>query len=95
MKINWKIRFKNPVFLIQLALALVLPILAYAGLSFQDLTSWAVLWGVVKNALGNPYVLGLAAVSVWNAINDPTTAGLCDSMRALGYDCVNESAKQE
>ena len=36
-------------------------------------------------ALRNPYVLGLVAMSVWNACNDPTTAGLTDSARALGY----------
>ena len=33
----------------------------------------------------NPYVLCLAAVSVWNALQDPTTPGLSDSTRALGY----------
>ena len=32
-----------------------------------------------------PYVLGLVIVSVFNAITDPTTAGLGDSERAMTY----------
>jgi len=28
-------------------------------------------------------------VSVWNAINDPTTKGLADSARAMTYDKPN------
>lgn len=40
---NLKVRFKNPVFIIQLILAILTPILAYAGLTLQDLTSWAKL----------------------------------------------------
>lgn len=35
--------------------------------------------------MSNPYVLCLATVSVWNALQDPTTPGLSDSTRALGY----------
>jgi phi LC3 family holin len=83
---NLKVRFKNPVFLVQLFLAIFTPILAYAGLTFQDLTSWPavgqLLWGAIKN----PYVLGLIAVSVWNALNDPTTEGLGDSTQAMKYE---------
>jgi len=37
---NLKIRFKNPVFIAQLFLSIFTPILTYAGLTFQDLTSW-------------------------------------------------------
>ena len=43
------------------------------------------LGALLMGALRNPYVLGLVAVSVWNACNDPTTAGLTDSARALRY----------
>lgn len=83
---NFKVRFKNPVFIVQLILAILTPILAYAGLTFQDLTSWAILGKVLIEALQNPYVLGLIIVSVWNAINDPTTEGLTDSKLAMTYD---------
>lgn len=82
---NLKVRFKNPVFIAQLILAILTPILAYAGLTFQDLTSWDALGKLLLGAISNPYVLGLIAVSVWNALNDPTTAGVGDSNRALTY----------
>ena len=82
---NWKVRFKNPVFIVELILAILTPILAYAGLTLQDLTSWQALGNILLGAIGNPYVLGLIAVSVWNALNDPTTSGVADSARAMTY----------
>lgn len=85
MKINWKVRFKNPVFVWQLVLAIVVPILAYAGLTVQDLTSWTKLGEILLMAVSNPYVLGLVAVSVYNAVTDPTTKGFNDSTRAMEY----------
>lgn len=83
---NLKVRFKNPVFIAQLILAILTPILAYAGLTVQDLTSWQALGEILLGAIRNPYVLGLIVVSVWNALNDPTTAGVTDSTQALTYD---------
>ncbi len=83
---NLKVRFKNPVFIAQLILAILTPILAYAGLTVQDLTSWQALGEILLGAIRNPYVLGLIVVSVWNAFNDPTTAGITDSTQALTYD---------
>lgn len=87
--INWKVRFKNPVFWVQVAVAIVLPILAYLGLSWEDMTSWAALGGIFLEAVRNPVILVSVAVSVWNAINDPTTKGLNDSYRAMTYDVPN------
>ena len=84
--INWKVRLRNPVFIAQLILAILTPILAYAGLTFQDLTSWEALANILIGAIRNPYVLGLIAVSVWNALNDPTTKGISDSERAMTYE---------
>lgn len=90
MKINWKVRCKNPLFWAQVLLAILTPILAYLGLNVNDLTSWSVVGNVLLAAVRNPYVLGLVVVSVWNAVNDPTTKGLSDSERAMGYDCPNK-----
>lgn len=89
MKINLKVRLKNPVFLAQLVLSVLTPILAYSGLTAKDLTTWYAVYDVLKGALLNPYVLGLVAVSVFNAINDPTTKGLSDSERAQSYQLPN------
>ena len=83
--INWKVRVKNPVFWVQIAVAVVLPILAYMGLGWEDMTSWAALGGIFLEAVKNPVILVSVAVSVWNAVNDPTTKGLGDSQRAMGY----------
>lgn len=82
---NLKVRFKNPVFIAQFILAILTPILAYAGLTLQDLTSWQALGDILIGAIQNPYVLGLIAVSLWNALNDPTTAGITDSIQAMAY----------
>ena len=40
---NLKVRFKNPIFIVQIILAILTPLLAYMGLTAQDLTSWAIL----------------------------------------------------
>ncbi len=87
--INWKVRFKNPVFYVQLLLAVLTPILAYMGLTMSDLTTWSAVGNVLLQAISNPYILGLVVVSVWNAINDPTTSGVSDSSKALTYNKPN------
>lgn len=87
MKINWKVRFKNPVFWISIVVAVIAPVLAYLGLNWQDMTTWAALGNLFMQAISNPVILVSILVSVWNAINDPTTKGLCDSLRAQGYEC--------
>ena len=48
--INWKVRFnlKNKTFLLRVAFALALPILAYFNLKLEDLVSW----GVILDLLG-------------------------------------------
>lgn len=83
---NWKVRLKNPIFIAQIVLAIILPILAYMGLTVEDLTTWGAVFNCVLLAVKNPYVLSLVVISVWNALNDPTTAGIKDSVRALNYD---------
>ena len=85
MKINWKVRIKNPYFWIQIGIAILMPILAYMGLTVEDLTTWGKVGQVLLEAISNPYVLGLVVVSVFNAIQDPTTKGLSDSDRAMTY----------
>ena len=82
---NLKVRLKNPVFILQIVLALLTPILAYAGITASDITTWGKLGELLFNAISNPYVLGLVGVSVWNALNDPTTKGIKDSISALSY----------
>lgn len=87
--INWKVRFKNPMFYAQLIIAVLTPILAYMGITAQDLTSWGALGGVLFEAIKNPYVLMLVVVSVYNAIVDPTSTGISDSLKVRSYDVPN------
>ncbi len=86
MKINLKVRFKNPLFYAQLILSILTPILAYTGLTTADITTWAKLGEVLLQAVSNPYVLSLVTLSVYNALVDPTTEGFGDSENALTYE---------
>ena len=85
MKINWKVRLKNPVFWANLAAAVVLPVLAYLGLNWQDMTTWGALGSALLEAVKNPVIVVSVLVSVWNLLVDPTTKGVSDSTQALAY----------
>lgn len=85
-EINWKVRARNPQFWAQVFLAIAVPIGAYFGITGEDLATWGALWDVLVDAVSNPYVLFTMAVSVYNAIPDPTVSGLGDSRQALNYD---------
>ena len=85
MKINWTVRIKNPLWWAQMACAVVLPILAYFGLAWEDMTTWASIGDVLLRAVQNPVVVVSVLVSLFNALTDPTTAGVGDSNRALTY----------
>ena len=86
MKINWTVRFKNPVFWAQIAVAIVVPILTYFGFAWEDMTTWEAFGNLFVEAVKNPVVVLSVLVSLFNAINDPTTKGLSDSERAMSYD---------
>ena len=83
---NLKVRIKNPVFWAQIMVGVGLTMLAYWGLSPEDMTTWGGLWSTILGTLKNPYCLLLIASNIWSALNDPTTSGLTDSDRAKQYD---------
>lgn len=66
-------------------MSIITPILGYAGITMSDLTSWYIVGQTLLGAISNPYVVGMIAVSLFNAFNDPTTTGVKDSARALTY----------
>lgn len=79
MKINWKVRFKNKVWLsafISLIIGFVYSVLAAFDV-FPAVTQNTVMQ-IVGNLLE---FLGLIGVIV-----DPTTAGISDSNRAMSYE---------
>ena len=86
-KINWKVRFnkENILFITQVIISVVTPILTYFGLQASDLTTWSKVWETFVQAISNPFVVVMALVSLFNAITDPTTRGIGDSTTALTY----------
>ena len=95
MQINWKVRFKNPVFIAQLACAVVMPLITGMGYEWSQMTTWATLGEVIAAALGNPVVVVAMVVSVFNLITDPTTSGLSDSKSALERTELKGNVKKE
>ena len=91
-KINWKVRFnkENILFISQVVISVVIPILTYFGLQASDLTTWSKVWETFVQAISNPYVVVMALVSLFNAITDPTTKGISDSAKALTYSKPKE-----
>ncbi len=89
MNINWKIRLKNPVFWTQIATLVLAPMLAAAGMSWDQMVSWGALWALILESVKNPVVVVAMLAGIWGVINDPTTAGLSDSEQALTYTKPN------
>lgn len=85
MNINWKVRFKNPMFWVGIIVAAVITVLAHLGMSWDQVTSWAMFGQILLKALSNPVVVAAVITNIYNAIIDPTTAGLSDSKNALTY----------
>jgi len=85
MNINWKVRLNNPVWMFEVLASIVLPILAYYGMNWQDLTSWGMVCELLVKAVQNPVVIISVITSLWNSVTDPTTKGIGDSERALTY----------
>ena len=79
MNINWSVRFKNPVWWAQVLAGVFVPILAYYGLNWEDMTSWSAIWDILMQAIRNPVVVVAAVVNLGSAITDPTTKGIGDS----------------
>lgn len=91
MQINWVVRVKNPVFWRNIVVSIIAPILAYMGVSWNDMTTWGVVIDLLGQAVSNPVVVVSVLCSVWNAINDPTTAGDSDSTTAMSYSSPKKS----
>ena len=81
MTINWKVRIKNKTFWMTIIPALALVVQAVASvfgwkLDFTELTGKIL---AVVDAV-------FAVLAILGVVVDPTTAGVSDSVRAMGYD---------
>ncbi len=86
MNINWKVRFKNPMFWAGIIVAVIATVLTHLGMSWEQVTSWTAFGQVMLDAVSNPVVVVAVITAIYNAIIDPTTYGLSDSKNALTYD---------
>lgn len=81
MKLNWKVRFKNPYFWF----GLVGVISCAMGISLEMLTSWQILLDNIKELFSNPAMLVSVAVALWGYVQDFTTKGFGDTDLAMSY----------
>lgn len=79
MKINWKVRFKNKVWLTSFISLVV-------GFVFNLMTLFDIVPVVTQNNVMMIAENVLTFLGLIGVLVDPTTAGLSDSIRAMGYD---------
>ena len=79
MKINWKVRFKNKVWL-GMFLSLIV------GFVFNMLAMFDIYPAVTKNQVTEIITQVLTFLGLIGVLVDPTTAGIEDSKRAMSYE---------
>ena len=79
MKINWKVRFKNKVWLGSFISLIV-------GFIYSMLGLFNVFPSVTQNVVMQLINQVLTFLGLIGVIVDPTTAGIGDSERAMGYE---------
>lgn len=80
MKVNWKVRFKNKNFWLMIIPALLLMVQLVL-----DLFGVKLDFGELGNKLKEIVNAIFAVLAILGVVNDPTTAGVGDSERALTY----------
>ena len=88
--INLDARLQNPQYLFMLGMAVIVPIASYMGLNATDITSWSTLGDMLIKAVGNPYLLVMVVVNVYNATVDGTTKGFKDSDMLLNDETSDD-----
>ena len=78
MKINWKVRIKNPVFWLT-----IIP--AVASLVYTIMGAIGIVPAIGEDVLVNSLSAIIAALTTLGVLVDPTTNGVNDSTRALDY----------
>lgn len=78
MSINWKVRFKNPVWLTAFVTFLI-------STTYQLLAMFGVVPAVAEEAILQAVAAVVQLLTLAGILVDPTTQGLSDSERALEY----------
>ena len=79
MKINWKVRFKNPTWL-TMFISLII------GFVFNILKMFDVVPKITENQIMAVVSQVLTFLGLIGVLVDPTTAGISDSNRAMSYE---------
>lgn len=82
MKINWRVRIKQPAFwvaTIPVAISFIYSVLALAG----------VVPSITEESIQNVFIAIVALLAQLGIVVDPTTKGVSDSDRAMNYDKPN------
>lgn len=79
MKINWKVRFKNPTWLTMFISLIV-------GFVFNMLKMFNIVPTITENQVMEIVSQALTVLGLVGVLVDPTTAGIGDSERAMSYD---------
>ena len=85
MKINWKVRLKNPVFWLTAIPSVVAVVYTILGL-------FGVVPTVSEDTILNAVTAIVTVLSAVGVLVDPTTKGVQDSERALTYDEPNDGS---
>lgn len=83
---NIKDRLKNPYFII----GLIGVVFSAAGIDFESLTNWSILWHNILNILGNPFLLASVIVAIIGVFVDPSTKGFKDEAYRIDEDDMKE-----
>ena len=79
MKVNWKVRFKNKTFLVTFITVIVSAI-------YQILAAFEIVPKVSQDTIMNCILAIITVLTGFGIVTDPTTVGISDSERALGYE---------
>lgn len=79
MKINWKVRLKNPVFWLTVIPAVIALVYTVLGL-------FGVVPSISEDVLVNAVTAIISALTTVGVLIDPTTKGVSDSEMALTYE---------
>ncbi len=88
MRVNWKVRFKNKTWLTMFISLIV-------GFIFNLLKMFDIVPVVTESFVMNIVGQVLTFLGLIGVLVDPTTAGISDSERALGYSEPWDDAKEE
>jgi phi LC3 family holin len=86
MKINFRIRVKNPYFWV----GIIGTMMTAMGVSPETFDTWQAVLDQLKALVSNPFMLGSVLVTMLAVIYDPTTARFGDSQRVLQYSAPND-----